>query len=268
MQSSSSMVPSVRVSSSSSNGEGATLLSNPWKTSKDESLSTTRAHPGIPSTISSPLLPTEASMASDPNFAGNAAQQSPLGHPLSRTASQADPYTHPNLQQPGPPAADPGASLGLQRPVTPRHSLSSRMLPGPYLSPLSSSLSAVVADTLRRKSSYRRPKLGLRRSKSGSRGVGGLEEYEDDPLLGVSPSRATPSAFGIWLGRSVTNEEVQAEGSSRSDINVGLEGRKARARSLSNTLGDLIRGKRQRKDSRSSDAEEGRFDDNDESGLL
>lgn len=121
------------------------------------------------------------------------------------------------------------------------------MMPGPLLSPLSGGLSAVVADSLLRgvdaprSKSLRRPRLGLRRSKSGSQRISRLYTDGDDEeaLLGSSPS---PAAEG-----------VRTDGSNEWS-------RITRARSLSNTLGDLFRNSKRQKSDTGEDDDAGPSD--------
>jgi hypothetical protein len=116
----------------------------------------------------------------------------------------------------------------------------SRMLPGPLLSPLSGGLSAVVADSLRRgvesplrSKALRKARMGLRRTKSGGNGLGSaVDDGEDE--LGTSPLKQSVTSQG--MSQSLEDEEAATGSSSRI----------TRARSLSNTLSDLFRGKRQR----------------------
>ncbi|KAH7360867.1 magnesium transporter NIPA-domain-containing protein [Rhexocercosporidium sp. MPI-PUGE-AT-0058] len=210
MYSNSSYKPSVRPTPSAQREE-TPLLKNPWKSPADNILQPS-AHPGLQATLSSPVLPSEAQLSADAN------------NVLTRTISQGNVHTHPNEQQP-PPSPQP------DRPVTPaRHSIS-RMLPGPLLSPLSGGLSVVVADSLRRgmdprSRSFRRPRLGLRRTKSGSQRLSNPNMMDDEDQLGTSP-----------LKYSDQQEDVGASPGSAGSS------RMTRARSLSNTLGDLFRGK-------------------------
>jgi hypothetical protein len=181
----------------------------------------------MPSYTSSPVLPSEAQTSSTDS----------LKPPEpNRSRSHGNIHTHPDQQQgPAPPQAD--------RPVTPaaRHSIA-RMMPGPIISPLSGGLSAVVADTLRRGvdspgKRFRRPRLSLRRSKSGSQGL--LSRSVDpshEELLGTSPLKYTTTDDGV--------------SKSFGPESGGEWSRITRARSLSNTLGDLFRGKRQKVGSR------------------
>lgn len=221
--------PSIRLTPSAQESfnsieDSSPLLNNPWRPSRDD-LRAAPEHPGMPSTTSSPVLPSEA-------------QNQPLPPSLRpttpRSSSQGDPHTHPNDQDPnGPSQAD------TLRPVTPaaRHSLS--LMPGPLISPLSSSLAAVVADSLRRgvdsplrKRSVRRPRLSIR-NKSGSDRHGSESAAEDEsPATGPSTSQS--------LG-SNTGEELM---------------KRSRARSLSNAL-DFLRGKRSRRDDGDRDGDAG-----------
>ena len=223
--------PSVRVVPSAPPSEVVAeqtpLLSNPWKS--DELLQATR-HPGLPNTTSSAVLPSEAQTSTE--------SLKPLSN-LARTSSQGNVHTHPNHQQgPMPPPAD-------VRPVTPaRHSIS-RMMPGPFISPLSGGLSVVVADTMRRgiesPSKLKRARLGLRRSKSGSHRLSQSRDGNED-------GSETPSAKNGDEGQEISKSLDTDQSKTWS--------RMTRARSLSNTLGDYFRGKRQKTDQRDSDGEE------------
>ncbi|KAN0115287.1 DUF803 domain containing protein [Hyaloscypha variabilis] len=226
----SSYQPSIRVVPSAppseSPAEETPLLNNPWKS--DELLQAAR-HPGLANTSSSPVLPSEAQLSTE-----SLKPPSTLG----RTFSQGSVHTHPNHQQgPAPPQAD-------ARPVTPaRHSIS-RMMPGPFISPLSGGLSVVVADTMRRgldtPSKLKRTRLGLRRSKSGSHRLAHSRDgNENEP--------ETPSKNG---------DEGQEISKSLDTEPTKNWSRMTRARSLSNTLGDYFRGKRQKTEQGHADADE------------
>lgn len=217
-QSNSSQKPTVHVvPPPQTSDQSSPFLTNPWKTSSDDLLQPS-THPGLQATISSPILPSEAQLTtSSPGI-------------LSRTYSQGDPHTHPNeIQAPQPPQAD--------RPMTPiRHHSIARMLPGPLLSPLSGGLSVVVADSLRRGmnprgKSFRRPKLGLKKTISGSQRA---QAFGDDDALGTSPSKNGDGE------QNMSKSLESGGGSERSRV--------TRARSLSNTLGDLFKSKRQKVD--------------------
>ncbi|CZT08687.1 uncharacterized protein RAG0_13708 [Rhynchosporium agropyri] len=212
LQSSSSYKPFVKVTPPALHEE-TPLFSSPWKPSFNKHLQPS-AHPGLLATLSSPVLPSESQLAPDAT------------NPLLRTTSQGDVHTHPNEQQsPAPPLPD--------RPVTPaRHSIS-RMLPGPLLSPLSGGLSAVVADSLRRgmdprSKSFRK---GLRRTKSGSHRLTNPNLTDEEEQLGTSP-----------LKHSETYENIGTSPGPAGSSRI------TRARSLSTTLGDLFKSKRQKTD--------------------
>jgi hypothetical protein len=230
----SSYQPSIRVVSSAPaselSAEETPLLSNPWKSTSEELLQVAR-HPGMPNTTSSPVLPLEAQTSTES-----------LKPPstLARTSSQGNVHTHSNHQHgPAPPPAE--------RPVTPaRHSIS-RMMPGPFISPLSGGLSVVVADTLRRgldspsHGRFKRPRLGLRRSKSGGHRLAQSRDGpEDEP--------GTPSAKNGDEGQEISKSLEPESSTSWS--------RMTRARSLSNTLGDYFRGKRQKTEPREGEGDE------------
>jgi len=222
--------PSLRLISSSgeepSGSEESPLLSNPLESTSEGLLQAAR-HPGMLQSISHPVLPSEAQIPHD--------SLKPPGTP--RTLSQGNAHTHPNLQQsPGPLQAD--------HPITPaRHSIS-RMMPGPLLSPLSGGLSAIVADSLRRgvdvpnrSKGFKRPRLNLHRSKSGSQRMSYAGGDEDE--LGTSPLRQIES-----LTQAPESEVSKSLG---TEENKNWE-RLTRARSLSTTLSDMFRGKKQNKD--------------------
>ncbi|RDL39349.1 Multidrug resistance efflux transporter EmrE [Venustampulla echinocandica] len=188
--------------SESNEPEQAPLLRNPWGSSAEDLLDVRR--PGMPSSSQSarPLLeaqPTSTDVQTDSTLLGS--------HAL--------------------PLAD--------RPVTPvaRHSIS-RMIPGPFISPLSGGLSVVVADTLRRSvdvsrsKGMKRSQLALQRSKSGSQRLSYTSNGTHDEL-----------------GDSSSKYGDATEDTSRSFGNdAGNWSPITRTRSLSNTLGDLLRGKR------------------------
>jgi magnesium transporter len=224
--------PSARVPPSIASSDGAEetpLLNNPWRSSSDDLL--TALHPGMTSITSSPVLPSEAQPPSTDSL-------KPSGP--NRSSLQGNVHTHQNFQQsPAPPPLD--------QPVTPaaKHPIA-RMMPGPFLSPLSGGLSVVVADTLRRGvdltggKKFRRPRINLRRSTQGllSRSNGASQ---DD--LGTSPLKHV-STDELLVSKSLGTESG------------GEWSRITRARSLSNTLGDLFRGKRQRLESRDGGGDE------------
>jgi hypothetical protein len=121
------------------------------------------------------------------------------------------------------------------------------MMPGPFISPLSGGFSVVVADTMRRgfdspsHGRFKRPRLGLRRSKSGSHRQSQSRDVTENEL-------ATSPAKNGDEGHEISKSLGTEPSTSWSRI--------TRARSLSNTLGDLFRGKRQKTEPRDSDGDE------------
>jgi len=200
--------------------EETPLFPDQWKISPDELLQAAK-HPGMRGSTSSPVLPSEA--------------QTPVNgspKPQNNRSSTHDNFdTHPTLQRtPQPPQAD--------RPYTPaRHSIS-RMMQGPLLSPLSGGLSVVIADSLRRRGiespirsrPIRRARTTMRGSRPASERYAGEGSEE---TLGTTPPGPSDN--------TLLSQSLQPETTSWSKV--------TRTRSLSNTLGDLFRGKRQRTNS-------------------
>lgn len=196
---------------------------------------TSVAYSDIPSnTEETPLLTNPWKVSSDDSTVGHnqplreahsSVSGEPPKPPNNRASTQGTLHTHPNLQQsPALPHAD--------RPYTPtRHSML-----GPLMSPLSGGLSVVIADSLRRgvESPIRvrpskRSRLGLRRSKSGSQRLT-LANDELEEGLGTSTGSALDTAQEF-------SKSLEPERGNWSGL--------TRGRSLSNTLGELLRGKRQ-----------------------
>lgn len=146
--------------------------------------------------------------------------------PNTRSSTHGNLHTHPNLQQ-SPVVQHP------DRPFTPtRHSML-----GPLMSPLSGGLSVVIADSIRRgietparSRPIRRSRLGQRRSNSGShRLIHGLDGSED-----------------AFVTSSVSAIDTSQDVSKSLETASGDWSRVTRTRSLSNTLGELLRGKKRR----------------------
>lgn len=240
VQSAVSQTPSVRLIHPD---DSPSPFTNAWRdTSNGESLVTARLHPGLMPTLSAPLLPSEVHSNLEPSNPSLT---------ISRSNSQGNPHSHLSQQHGGPSQAEIA-----QRPETPRQNVGRSMLPGLYISPLSSSLSAVVADTLRRgaekRNSHRRPRLSLSRTKSGT-------DYtaSEDNLLGSSPTKSSAlsssvnKAFGYWMGRDSEAYDPHSEGRG-----------KARSKSFTNTFGNLLGGKLQARNSRAdNDNEENEAED-------
>ena len=143
------------------------FLKNPWLSSDALPSSHIRPRP-LENTISSPLLPSEA-QRSDPST-----PQAPGQRRLSGPRSS--------------------------RPSTLSRASMARLAPAPLMSPLSSSLSAVVADSLRRRvKPRRRPNLssmgGSRSQQIGDDSVSGDAAFESSPLKPIDdPALAGPSS--------------------------------------------------------------------------
>ncbi|CAF9936326.1 MAG: hypothetical protein HETSPECPRED_010304 [Heterodermia speciosa] len=181
----------------------STLLENPWQSPQDQS-----ARPrALETTISAPLLPTEAQIT--------------------------DPLT-PNTTR-----RQPDTPRKIDRPSTLTRASVARMLPGPFISPLSSPLSAIVADSLRRgvdlssPTGRRRPGLSALRKSRSQRSSGGDEESSPlRPGMGATTTTTMehPSpkgrSFSVSLGeffrlkkgeRETSETDVEARGGSEEE---------------------------------------------------
>lgn len=206
-----------------------------------------RGHPALqppslrlhPSTIASGSVATEL-----PTLAANAVDSTAALHSSCRTSLHDAP--RPPLSRlashTGATHAHHHADAATLRPVTPaRHSISQSIIPGPFISPLSSSLSAVVADTLRRgtdiygSTSRRRPRLNLQRTRSGNQQ---LEDSEDEDAVGSQPG----TRIGSPRKSARRREDVEAMG--RSLENETWVGGRRRARSLGHKLSEFFSGMR------------------------
>ena len=182
------------------------LLENPWQSSEDQSA---RPH-ALETTISAPLLPTEAQIT--------------------------DPLT-PNTTRRQP---DSPRKIDRVRPSTLTRASVARMMPGPLISPLSSPLSAIVADSLRRgvdlssPTGRRRPGLSALRKSRSQRSSGGDEESSplrpgmDNP---TTTTMGNPSpkgrSFSVSLGEffrlkkgergSSETEDLEAQGGNEGE---------------------------------------------------
>ncbi|KAI0381021.1 DUF803-domain-containing protein [Hypomontagnella monticulosa] len=204
--------------------ESSPLLDNPWRNSMDDPSS----HPGLPPRASADSVPTIFSVTS-------AAVSDPLQSNMS-------------LPQPLVPPSSP------DRPTTPRAQTSrphSHHFSNPFISPspLSSTVSAVVADALLRgEESPAGRRRSIRRTRPSIRSSLFVPQSEDDiisaaePLLRTGPDNDEPS----YEDDPLPNDQKTIRG---------------RARSLSSALGDFFRPKRRR----TSDPEAGIENENQDS---
>lgn len=178
------------------------LLENPWQSNQDRP---PRPRP-LENTTSTPLLPTEAQI------------KDPLTPDTTR-------------RQPESPRRN-----GQNRPSTMTRASVARMMPGPLISPLSSPLSAIVADSLRRgvdlssPTGKRRPGLSALRQSRSQRSSGA-----DEP----SASESSP----------LRREQRPGMATAATDSPKG--------RSFSLSLGEFFRLKREKSKSSDTDPEQG-----------
>lgn len=182
--------------------------------------------PNIRITSASDSVPTESSPLIDFD------NTTPLRPALDR----------PSLQNAANLSAQSDSALA-PLPVTPsRNSLSRTILPGPFISPLSGGLSAVVADSLRRGTdvygSRRRPRMTL--SRTASNAMDGSDD-EESPGLREVRSRPVTRPGSPPKRRKRNGERENAQMSlSRSLENDTLLGRRPRAVSLGNRLSSFF----------------------------
>ena len=184
-----------------SEGEQSPLDQNPWRSASEDVFSPSLRPKPIKSTESTPLLPSEAQHL-DPS--------------ASRTL---------NIPPPRPLLHDPSSA-------TKRKSMS-RIMPGPLISPLSSPLSAIVADSLRRHGDTSGGQRRLRPS-----GLRSFRSYQHPS--GSGSGERSPGSSPLKSTQAPSDEEV--------------EGREGRRQSIAARFRDLFQPKRGRdKESASSD---------------
>ena len=198
-----------------------------------------------------------------------------------------DPTTPPTTSSThSPPKADPSSTSRISLiPSTPenpqppstttlrstRNSIS-RLMPGPLISPLSSSLSAVVADSIRRgEGSVSGRRASLRRNRTSTRSQQGLVEQmhrrsiaEGELLLHPNPRPQSPQQQQS-LHRT-TSARDSTIGLGTEDVDVGnLVGRgdvstkekKNRLRSMSEGISGLMTGRKNRRKTKGDGNDEG-----------
>lgn len=190
--------------SSRSTASRAEVLSNPWESADNLPERPRTLENG---TTSTPILPTEALHPDE-------LRSSPRA---SRTRSQAQLTTPPT----------PSTPLNPGRPSTLSRRSMAHLTPGPLIAPLSSSLSAVVADEIRKgvdsPSSRRRPRLASIKKSRSKPAVEGSNQ--------IVPTASTP------LNSSHLPEEA---------IDAGKSPNQGRSRSLTSAIGDFFKSTRGR----------------------
>lgn len=232
--------------------EPASLVDNPWLSSVDGSpigsparRSNLPVPPPLQSSTSEPLLPIDATERLRPHTPDPSA----AAH-THATLPSAAAHTH---AQPATPRTNPDNIF--------RQSLT-ELVPGPLMTPLSSSLSAVVADTLRR--GIDGASLRRRRSIARARLPNMPSPHPHTPMNGTrarGASEADLDAIGGTLG-SMSQPQRHHYGATAESSRVGEtpEGSPSvgqkRGRAFSNTLGRLFKSKKvkgKRRDDRGQD---------------
>ncbi|KAI9840263.1 MAG: hypothetical protein M1837_001798 [Sclerophora amabilis] len=195
------------------------ILDNPWRSvDEDRPKPFANPRPGVQGASTSPVVPT------------------------SKDQGLEERPSTPRISSLG----TPTTPLNAERPKNLSKRSMSRLIPGPFSSPLSSSLSAVVADSLRRRGEspkYRRvgssPRTTVDRravrnppnSKSPRKG-GSSAAASEENMLGASPLRDA--------------QTPPAEGDEAPDVSSRDDGGNERSRSLRSSLGEIFRGKRRK----------------------
>lgn len=191
--------------------------------------STSAKPPRFHATTSMPVLPTASTLPRRP--------KTPTRN--SSPFRQERPRTPENRNHLDPPTPSPSRFASMNR-----HSIAD-MLPGPLMAPLSSSLSAIVADSLRR---------GIDGAPALPRGASFKRRRSSRRLLETARRLSAAEAGGAGVD-DVLEEEVATglavgAGLSAAPGRPGLDSRpsmSSRGRSFSATVGDLFRTKRQRR---------------------
>lgn len=196
-----------RAVTDASERDHSTLRQNPWRSSTEDVLNPSLRPRPMENTVSTPLLPSDAQR-------------------LDPSASRPS-----NRQPPSPYPSDPASAIK-------RNSMS-RMMPGPLMSPLSSPLSAIVADSLRRgvdtSSVRRRPRL------SGPRPLRSYQLSTED-------------------GSGARSQGSSPMKSAQDPSGEDEEGWDNRRHSIATAFGDIFRPKRDR-GKESSSGDDGRTDE-------
>lgn len=206
------------------------------RNSRDErrtSNSQTQRHPNLRVTSASSTLPTESSPLIDFD------NTTPLRPPLDRLTSQ----TAANL------TAQSDSALAAAPPTTPGGTVgrvSRTILPGPFISPLSSSLSVVIADNLRRGTdvygSRRRPKLSLSRQTSNTNAYDGSDE-ESEGLRRIRSRPSTRPGSPPKKRRDERERDAWWSLSRSLESDALLGGGRPRAKSLGHRISEFFTSK-------------------------
>jgi magnesium transporter len=240
----SSEVPSISVTPA----ESSESLKNPWQSSTEDLV-----RPHTP--------PSQLHNTSTPYFTPATSKPPVLDRSSSSPADPETPTKPP--RSPRPPSPSKAALPPPDDPPTPQSFLTrsargsiSRLIPGPLMPPLSSSLSAVIADSiLKGEGAPRSVRAALRRSRSGRHTNDERRRTvavdADDPLTALHTHWANRSAESD-LTRSRTHEAAARSTLGNADEEElpkkGKTKPPNRHRSLSETLGGLMRWQPGRKE--------------------
>ncbi|KIW48628.1 uncharacterized protein PV06_01198 [Exophiala oligosperma] len=247
-----SSVPSIAVTPAESSEN---LDRNPWATSVEQ---VDAPPPRMPQQLPSPNPPLRSGSSTPffTPFTSRPFHRSTSSPADAETISRQNTPRHPSPERP---AEDASATARLLSRST-RGSISRLIpVPGPLLPPLSSSLSALVADSLRRgEGTPWSVRASLRRSRSSRHSVDTRRQPvpvsdEENPLGLHFQNRSADHG----LSRAQTHEGAVVVDDGLRDQEPPGRHHRLRLRSLSETLSGIMgRGKGKRRD----DADESRFD--------
>ena len=255
--------PSIATSPDSPSPIARTATSNlPWS---DHRVTATSSTPRLQASQST----TQVETAHKQNLAISSAPS------LSRHPSApSNPQTpRKNGRNPSPSRPDPSSQARITSaldapPATPSRSVRnsiSHLLPGPLVSPLSASLSGVVADRLQRGESFSKSRSSLRRNRPSARSG---DEGRSRRQSTANPGESSSNLLSRMNSQYTTDgEDAQQQQQQTPDVvdvvgneELSAKEKKSRLRSVSDTLGGLLKGKLRSK--RSQDGGEYRHDDN------
>lgn len=255
-----SAVPSISITPAAASADD--LNKNPWLYSSENLARTETNESDRPQTPVQQTIPA-ASSSQTPFFTPQTTQRAPenvFTNRLSRTISSPSHPETPTRRGPSPPKPHVD-----EYPSTLKRASISRLFPGPILQPLSSSLSGIVADRIRRGEGTSSPiRSPLRRHRSNREATHHRSLTDADLETGVASAFASEGSLvrardaqqaqaalnredsPLLIRRAVTGSGDGTEGGE--GIAGSLKRTKGRLRSMSETLTNFMTGRRSSKD--------------------
>lgn len=243
-----SAVPSIAVTPAANSTDS--LNRNPWSSSTEQ-LASIQERPHTPR---NQTLPSSSS-SQTPFFTPHTSQR-PANRFNRTLSSPAQPET-PTRRGASPPKPNPDATPVTPSSLHPRTSIS-RLLPGPILQPLSSSLAGIVADRILKGEGTTSPnRLSLRRHRSNreasiNRPRALRLDTNSDIEAGLVTAFGTQTAVEQRNRSFETSPLLLRRGNTTADDSYGIAGSlkrtKGRLRSMSETLTNFMSGRRSSRD--------------------